>query len=125
MPTRTSERPQAQVPHNLDALDGVDLRVQVAHLDPLLEQVVGEGGDQHPVPPLHPVGHGGDQVVDLALGGLDDDLGVHLPGGPHDLLDDLGRLIHLIGRGGGRNPCSTSVSLRVWSPSYWPWSWGR
>ena len=29
------------------------------------------------------------QVVDLALGGLDDDLGVDQPGRPHDLLDDL------------------------------------
>ena len=29
------------------------------------------------------------QVVDLALGRLDDDLGVHQPGRPDDLLDDL------------------------------------
>ena len=29
------------------------------------------------------------EVVDLALGGLDDDLGVDQAGGPHDLLDDL------------------------------------
>ncbi len=25
---------------------------------------------------------------------------------------------------GSRKPCSTRVALRLWSPSYWPWSWG-
>ena len=34
-----------------------------------------------------------DQVVDLALGRLDDDLGIHQPGGPDDLLDDLGGVL--------------------------------
>ena len=43
-----------------------------------------------------------DEVVDLALGGLDDDLGVDQAGGPHDLLDHLGRDLELVGRGRGR-----------------------
>jgi hypothetical protein len=51
------ELAEPQVAQDLDALDGVDLGVQVAHPDPELEQVVGEvlghllgqRGDQHPV----------------------------------------------------------------------------
>ena len=91
------------------------------------------------------------QVVDLALGRLDDDLGVDQAGRPHDLLDDLAR--HLAARtgrawptgtppgstrsmnssnrsgrlsaaDGSRKPCSMSVSLRERSPSYWPCSCG-
>ena len=34
-----------------------------------------------------------DEVVDLALGGLDDDLGVDQAGGAHDLLDHLRRAL--------------------------------
>ena len=43
-----------------------------------------------------------DQVVDLALGGLDDDLGVDQAGGPHDLLDDLAGLGQLVRARRGR-----------------------
>ena len=43
-----------------------------------------------------------DEVVDLALGGLHDHLGVDQAGGAHDLLDDLGRHLQLEGAGGGR-----------------------
>ena len=110
MPTRTSNSPEPQVAQDLDALDGVDVGVQVADPEPHLEQVVGQvlghllgqRGDQHPVAPLGAVADLGDQVVDLALGRLDDDLGVDQPGRPHDLLDHLGGLLDLVGRRRGR-----------------------
>jgi hypothetical protein len=96
----------------------------------------------------------GHEVVDLALGGLDDDLGVDQAGGADDLLDDavprrwLGQLVvarrrrqvdgladaldELLERSGrlsialgSRKPCSTSIRLRDWSPSYMPRSAAR
>ena len=77
---------------------------------PLLEEVVGEvlghllgqGGDQDALVLL---GAGADlveQVVDLALGRLDDDLGVDQAGGADDLLDDAAGLGELVRPGGGR-----------------------
>lgn len=54
----------------------------------VLGHLLGEGGDQDALVLL---GAGADlvhQVVDLALGGLDDDLGVDQAGGADDLLDD-------------------------------------
>jgi hypothetical protein len=36
------EHAQAQVTEDLDALDGVDVRVQVAHLDAVVREVLGE-----------------------------------------------------------------------------------
>ena len=85
--------------------------MQVAAAQTHLEQVVGEvlghllgeGGDEHPLAALDPTVDRLDEVVDLALGGLDDDLGVDEPGGPHDLLDHPPlRLLDLVGRRRGR-----------------------
>ena len=92
------ELAEPQVAQDLDALERVDLAVQVAHPDAQLEQVVGEvlghllgeRGDEHP---LVGVGAG----ADLARrgrrsgpwSGLTIDLGVDQAGRPHDLLDDL------------------------------------
>ena len=42
MPTSTSNSPEAQVADDLDPLDRVDVRVQIAHLDAVLVEVVGE-----------------------------------------------------------------------------------
>ena len=91
------ELAQPQLAEQLDAAQRVDLAVQVADPDAQLEQVVGEvlghllgqRGDQDPLVAL-----GADldlvhQVVDLALGRLDDDLGVDQAGRPDDLLDDV------------------------------------
>ena len=95
----------------LDAADRVDLAVQVADPDPEVQQVVGEvfahflgeRGDEHPLVLLGPDPDLVDQVVDLALGRLHHDLGVHQPGRADDLLDDVvahpGQLVRARGRG--------------------------
>ncbi|SIN00422.1 Uncharacterised protein [Mycobacteroides abscessus subsp. abscessus] len=104
------ELPEPQGPQQLHPLQGVHIRVQVLHLDPVLHQVVGEvlghalgqGRDQHA---LIPVGAPGDllqQVIDLVLGGLDGHLRVHQAGRADDLLHvpvRLGQLV-LARRGG-------------------------
>jgi hypothetical protein len=97
MPTSTSNSPEPQLAQQLHAAQRVDLGVQVAHLDAQLEQVVGEvlghllgeRGDQHPLVALGALADLVDQVVDLALGRLDDDLGVDQAGGADDLLHEL------------------------------------
>ncbi len=91
---------EAQVADDLDPFQGVDLRVQVADLDPVLEQVVGQvlghllgqGRDQYPVAALGDALDLVHQVVDLVAGLAQVDLGIDDPGRPHDLLDDPGRL---------------------------------
>ena len=105
------ELAQAEVPQDLDALDGVDLGVEVPDLDAQLEEVVGEvlghllgeRGDEDAVALGDPLVDVLDQVVDLALGGLDDDLRVDQAGGPHHLLDDVGGDLPLVGPGRGRH----------------------
>ncbi len=79
-------------------------------MTPELEQVVGEvlghllgeRGDEHPVAATDPVVDLLDEVVDLALGGLHDDLGVDEAGGAHDLLDHAVGDLELVGAGRGR-----------------------
>ena len=91
------ELAEAQGPQDLDALHGVDVGVQVAHPQALLEEVVGEvlghllrqRRDEHPVALGDAVVDVLDEVVDLALRRLDDDLRVDEAGRAHDLLDDL------------------------------------
>ena len=69
---------EAEVAEDLDALDRVDVGVEVADAQPLLEEVVGEvlghllgeRGDEHPVAALGAVADLLDEVVDLALGRL-------------------------------------------------------
>ena len=102
--------PHPQLAQQLDPLQGVDLGVQVPGADPVLQQVVGEvlghllgqRGDQHPLAPLGAQPDLAHQVVDLALGGLDDDLGVDQPGGPDQLLDEPVRPRQLVVARGGR-----------------------
>ncbi len=73
----------AQLAQQLDAAQRVDVAVQVADLDAEFHEVVGEvlghllgeRGDQDALVLLHPLADLVHQVVDLALGGLDDDLG--------------------------------------------------
>jgi hypothetical protein len=88
-----------------DALDGVDVGVQVADPHPVLEQVVGEvlrhllgqRGDQHPLVGLGALADLLHQVVDLAGGGTHHHLRVHQPGGADDLLGDRVGLPALVG----------------------------
>ncbi|CAM5492436.1 hypothetical protein SGRIM128S_02196 [Streptomyces griseomycini] len=100
----------AQLPQQFHPAQGVDVAVQVADLDAELQEVVGEvlghllgeRGDQDAFVLLHPRADLVDQVVDLALGGLDHDLGVDEAGGPDDLLDEAVRPGELVRPGGGR-----------------------
>ena len=95
-PHEDVELPQPEVADDLDPLDRVDLRVEVAHADPHLDQVVrevlrhllGERRHQHPLLRLRSAADLLDQVVDLTLGGSDLDLRVDQPRGPDDLLHD-------------------------------------
>ena len=74
----------AQLAQQLDAAQGVDVAVQIADLDAQFQEVVGEvlghllgeGGDQDALVLLGARADLVHQVVDLALGGLDDDLRV-------------------------------------------------
>lgn len=96
MPTSTSNSPYSQFAQQLDAAQGVDVAVQIAHLDAEFQEVVGEvlghllgeRGDQDAFVLLDARADLVHQVVDLTLGGLDDDLGVDEAGGADDLLDD-------------------------------------
>jgi hypothetical protein len=88
-PDQHVELAEAQVADDLDALDRVDLRVQVPDPDPHLEQVVrevlghllGQCRDEHPLAGLGALADLLDQVVHLAAGGPDLDLGVDEPVG--------------------------------------------
>ena len=95
---------QTQVAQNLHPLDGVNLRVEVVHLDSHLGQVVGqvlghplgEGGDQCPLAPADAPVDLPDEVVNLASGGLEDDLGIHQARGTDDLLHHLLALLQFV-----------------------------
>ena len=71
-----------------------------AQLDQVVGQVLGhflgQRRDEHALLGLGAGVDLGDQVVDLALGRLHDHLRIDEPGGPHDLLDDLLRLLELV-----------------------------
>ena len=87
--------PQAQIAEDLDAVQRLNIRMQVAHPDVELFKVVGEifghalghSRDQDPLLPFGPLPYFFDEVVDLPL------LGTHLNGGidqscrPNHLLD--------------------------------------
>ena len=77
---------------------GVDLGVEVARLDPRLEQVVGQvlghllrqRRDEHALPDLLPTPDLTEQVVDLVLRRPELDLRVDDPGRADQLLGDHG-----------------------------------
>ena len=83
--------------------------MQVVHLHAHLAEVVGEilshllrqGRDDGPLPACDPGVDLAEQVVDLALGRPDVDLGVHETGRPDDLLHQHRRPFQLVGPGGG------------------------
>ena len=104
---------QAQVAQNLDALQGVNVRVQVVHLDVDLAQIVGQvlghalgqRGDEHALAPRRAQANLPDQVINLALGWPHNHLRVHQAGGADNLFDDLARMAALVRarRGAGVN----------------------
>ena len=111
-PDEHVEDAEAQVAHDLDALQGVDVGVQVAHpqaglvqvLGQVLGHALGQRRGQHPealgggVPAL------GHQVVDLGFDRTHDADRVDQPGGADHLLDeDAAGLRQLPGPGGGRD----------------------
>ena len=98
------ELPSPQVAQDLDAFERGDVGVQVAHPNPLLEQVVGqvlrhllrERGDERALVRSRPPLDLADQVVDLALDRPNYDLRVDEAGRADDLLDDLLRDAQLV-----------------------------
>ena len=97
---------------DIDPLQGIDIGVEVGHLDPqvleilgqVLRHPLGEGGDQDPLPRLGAFPDLPREVVHLVLGGPDDDLGVHQPRGTDDLLHHVfARLFQLVVRRRGRH----------------------
>ncbi len=90
------ERAEAQVADDLDALDGVDVGVHVAHPHAVLVQVfgqvlghaLGQHGDQRAIAALRHLLDLGEQVVDLAAGRADLDRRVDQAGRADHLLDE-------------------------------------
>ena len=107
--------PQAQILDDLDPLDRMDLRVQVAHPHLVLRQVIGEvfrhplgeGGDQHPLVLGRPIADLSEQIVHLTRGGPHLHHRIEHPGGADHLLSHLTAAhLHLpIPRGGGDEHC--------------------
>ncbi len=107
MPTRDVELTEAQVADDLHALHGVDVRMQIANLDAVFVQIVGQIL-------RHPLGERSDenalilgdaqvdfrkQIVDLGLRWTDFQHRVDQTRRPHELLDDLSCMRLLVFRG--------------------------
>ena len=111
-PHQHVERAQSQIAQDLDAFQGVDVRMQIAHahaqvgvvLSQILGQALGQRGDQHAVTSGDPRADLGQQVINLRSHRPDLDLGIEQPGGPDDLLDQHpGRALDFIVRGRRRH----------------------
>src|SRR5581483_5975503 len=110
-PDEHVELAQTQISQDLDAMDRIDLGVEVPHPDPHLHQVVGEvlghllreGGDEHALAGLRALSDLFHQVVDLAASGANLDLGVDQSGGPNDLLRNAFGDTKLVRTRGGRH----------------------
>ena len=106
------EHAAPQVAQNLDPLQRVDVRVQVADLDAellvvrrqVLGHPLGQRRHQHALAPLGAVANLLQQIVDLPLDRPDLDGRIHQPGGPNHLLDDhAAGLVQLVRAGRGRD----------------------
>ena len=90
------ERAKPQVADDLDALDGVDVGVHVAHADALLVQVfgqilghaLGQHGDERAIALARHLADLADQIVDLGAGGAHLDRRVDQPGRADHLLGE-------------------------------------
>ncbi len=90
------ERAEAEVADDLDALDGVDIAVHVAHANALLVQIFGEvfrhafgqHGDQRAIAGLRGGADLADEIVDLRARGADVDGRIDQAGRADHLLDE-------------------------------------
>ena len=104
MPTSTSNRPMRSSRSSSTRRSVSTSECRYCDLDPVLGEVVGEvlghalgqRGDQDALVALDAGADLVEQVVDLALGGLDDDLRVDQAGGADDLLDHAVGLAQLV-----------------------------
>ena len=112
IPTRTSNSPLAQAADDFDALDGLDVRVQVAHahaevvivVGQILGHLLGQAGDQHARARLDPLANFVEQVVDLGAGLAHLDFGIDETGRTNKLLDhQAGRVLELVVARRGRD----------------------
>ncbi len=103
---------EAQITDDLHPLHGIDVGVEVAHLDPVLRQIfgqilshsLGQGSDQHPLLHGNPFADLGEQIVHLGADRPHFHLGIEQAGGTHHLLHYIAtRLLQLVGAGGRRN----------------------
>ena len=98
------EDSEAEVADDLDALERVDIAVQITNLDARLAQIVGEvlghllgqRRDEAALVTLDAQAHLRDEVVDLPVRLLDLDGGIDESGRPDDLLHDLGGVLLLV-----------------------------
>ena len=108
-PHQHVELTQAQVAHDLNPLQGANVRVQVAHLEPCLQQVIGQVlshllGERRHQHPLAGLDTGADlvhEVIDLVLRGPHLHLRVNQARGPDDLLHHPVAVLQLPGARGG------------------------
>ena len=96
MPDQHVELAEAQVAQDLDALERVDVGVQVAHahaelgvvLGQVLGHALGQRRDQHALVRRHALADLAEQIVDLPADRPHLDLRIEQPGRADDLLDD-------------------------------------
>ena len=106
-PHQHVERTGAQVADDLHSLDGIDVRVQVAHPHVVIAEIIGEvlghalgqGSHQHPLILGHTLADLREQVIHLGHRRAYLDLRIDQPGGTHHLLDDPPGMFRLIGAG--------------------------
>ena len=104
------ESAQTQIADNLDALQGFDIAVHVAHAHALFMHIfgkifchlLGQGGDQGAIALSRHFAAFGDQIVDLGVHGPDLDWGIDKSGGADHLFgEDAAGALHLPGAGRG------------------------
>ena len=110
MPTSASNAPSREIPDDLDALDGVDVAVHVAHANALLVQIFGEvfrhplcqHGDQAAIAGIGGGADLADEIVDLGARRADVDRRIDQPGGADHLFDEHAAALVQLPRARGR-----------------------
>src|ERR671913_1178837 len=127
------ELAETELTQELHAPQGVDVRVEVADPNPLVEEVVGEvlrhllrqGRHEDPLVAVGSTPDLVEQVVDLPLRRLEDDLGVDEPGRADDLLDHAIGLGHLVRPGRRREVDGLADPVEELLPLQWAVVHGR